>query len=148
MYIRRVDVEKYGPTSGCPSCQMVMKVSVTSGITATHNDECRTHMGSTHAARSHRSRSTRHNQDTSRRGIRKTQEQRERRMRSAATAHQKRVVINHHQHHRGAMERTKQTVMRRTMTVKSQFNGREQERHRRRRHRTHGTMTIEIAQSC
>ena len=41
MYIRRVEVEKYGPTSGCPGCQKVVSGAVPSCIVATRNDECR-----------------------------------------------------------------------------------------------------------
>ena len=41
MYIRRVEVEKYGPTSGCSGCQKVVSGAVMSCIVAIHNDECR-----------------------------------------------------------------------------------------------------------
>ena len=44
MYIRRVDVEKYGPTIGCPGCHKVSRGTVPSCIAATHNDECRERM--------------------------------------------------------------------------------------------------------
>ena len=39
MCVRRVDVEKYGPTKGCPDCQMP------SCIVATHSDACRARRG-------------------------------------------------------------------------------------------------------
>ena len=44
MYIRRMVVEKYGPTTGCPGCQKVMSGAVPSCIVATHHDECRERM--------------------------------------------------------------------------------------------------------
>ena len=43
-YIRRMEVEKYGPTRGCPGCQKVTSDAVPSCIVATHNDECRERM--------------------------------------------------------------------------------------------------------
>ena len=45
LFIRRMEVEKYGPTRGCPGCQKVMSGAVPSCIVATHNDECRERMG-------------------------------------------------------------------------------------------------------
>ena len=44
MYIRRMEVEKYGPTRGCPGCQKVMSGAVPLCIVGTHNDECRERM--------------------------------------------------------------------------------------------------------
>ena len=44
MYIRRMEVEKYGPTRGCPGCEKVMSGAVPSCIAAAHNDECRERM--------------------------------------------------------------------------------------------------------
>ena len=41
MYIRRMDVEKYGPTKGFPHCQKVTRGTVPSCIVATHSDACR-----------------------------------------------------------------------------------------------------------
>ena len=41
MYIRRMEVETYGPARGCPGCQKVMSGAVPSCIAATHNDESR-----------------------------------------------------------------------------------------------------------
>ena len=40
MYIRRMEVEKCGPTRGCSGCQKVMSGAVPSCIVATHSDEC------------------------------------------------------------------------------------------------------------
>ena len=44
MYIRRMEVEEYGPTRGCLGCRKVMSGAVPSCIVATHNDECRERM--------------------------------------------------------------------------------------------------------
>ena len=44
MFIRRMEVEKYGRTRGCPGCQKVMSGEVPSCILATHNDGCRERM--------------------------------------------------------------------------------------------------------
>ena len=44
MYIRRMDVEKYGPTKGCPGCQKVTRRTVPPCIVATYSDACRERM--------------------------------------------------------------------------------------------------------
>ena len=38
MYVRSKDIEKYGPSSGCPGCRALLR----GGRTQTHSDECRT----------------------------------------------------------------------------------------------------------
>ena len=44
MYIHMMDVEKYGPTKGCPSCKKVTRETVPSCIVATNIDACRERM--------------------------------------------------------------------------------------------------------
>ena len=44
MYIRRTEVEKYGPTRGRPGYQQVVNGAIPSCTSATHNDECRERM--------------------------------------------------------------------------------------------------------
>ena len=44
MCIRRVDVEKHGPTKGCPGLQKATRGTVPSCIVATHSDACRERM--------------------------------------------------------------------------------------------------------
>ena len=44
MYIRRADVEKYGPTTRRPGCQKVTRGTVTTCTVATQGDGCRERM--------------------------------------------------------------------------------------------------------
>ena len=108
-----MDVEKYGPTKGCPGYRKVMRKSVPSCIVATH-----TVMGTVNALRdsrrktpSERTQKTEHKRVTMRQSQntwKSTLE--ERRSQDTVTTHKRRLIINRH-HRRQAVEQSEQTTM-------------------------------------
>ena len=111
MYIGRMDVEKYGPTKGCPGCQKVTRGTVPSCIVATHSDACRERMEK--HARSRRSGPSSQKTHVTMRYLRdswKNTMKERRRSQDAVPMLKRRAVISHY-HHCQAVEQTEQTAM-------------------------------------